>query len=130
MTVLCRLDEIEDGRGRGFTVEDEGAPRDIFVVRKGASAYGYRNVCPHAARRLDEWDEDEFTNPTGEYIQCTSHDARFRIEDGLCFAGPTRGKKLKPIEVRVDDEGRVILISLQWETVSIAQMLAERRSRD
>lgn len=130
MTILCRLDDIEDGKGRGFTVEVHGIPRDIFVVRKGSSAYGYRNVCPHAARRLDHWDEDEFTDPTGEYIQCSSHDARFRIEDGVCFAGPTRGKSLKPVPVHIDDDGRVILTPFQWESVSIAQILAELRSRD
>ena len=130
MTILCHLDEIEDGKGRGFTVEVEGVPREIFIVRKGTSAYGYRNVCPHAARRLDHWTPDEFTTPAGDYIQCSSHDARFRIEDGLCIAGPTRGEQLKPISIDIDGDGRVILASLDWESVSIAQFLAERRSQD
>jgi nitrite reductase/ring-hydroxylating ferredoxin subunit len=130
MTILCRLDEIDDGKGRGFTVEAGGVPREIFIVRKGTSVYGYRNVCPHAARRLDHWEPDEFTTPTGDYIQCTSHDARFQIEDGLCIAGPTRGKRLKPISVHIDDDGCVILATLDWESVSIARFLADRRSRD
>ncbi len=109
MTILCRLDKIEDGKGRAFTVEVDGAAHNIFVVRKGSLAYGYRNICPHAARRLDHWVEDEFTNPTGEYIQCSSHDARFRIEDGVCFNGPIPGESLKPVPVSVDDDGHVIL---------------------
>ena len=110
MSALCRLEEIEDGTGRGFTVELDGIRRDIFVVRKGSSVFGYRNLCPHAARRLD-WPEDEFTIEKAEYIVCTNHDARFRIEDGVCFAGPCRGQKLKPVPVRVGDDGCVTLAS-------------------
>jgi len=107
---LCRLDEIDDGKGRGFNIEIDGIRRNIFVVRKGSAAYGYRNICPHAARRID-WDPDDFTDPTGEYILCSNHDARFRIEDGVCFAGPCRGQRLNPVSVRVDVNGFVVLAS-------------------
>ncbi len=109
-TILCRLDEIEDRKGRGFYVEVDGVQRNIFVVRKGSSAYAYRNRCPHTARRID-CDPDEFTDPTGEYILCANHDARFRIEDGVCFAGPCLGEALKPVPIHVDADGRVMLIS-------------------
>ncbi len=128
--ILCPLDDIQDGQGRNFTVKAEGALRDIFVVRKGASVFGYRNVCPHAARRLDHWEPDEFTTPSGDYIQCSSHDSRFQIEDGLCIAVPCRGKRLKPVSVQIDDQGRIVLASLDWTSPSIAQRLAEWRSRD
>ena len=110
MTDLCRLAEIEDGQGRGFTVQVEGGRSNIVVVRKGPAVFGYRNMCPHTGRSLDYF-PDQFMDKTGAYILCLNHDARFRVEDGVCFAGPCLGQRLKPVTVRVNGDGYVTFIT-------------------
>lgn len=105
---LCRLDEIEDGEARGFTVDLEGGPRDIFVVRDGERVYGYANACPHQGTPLD-WTPDRFMTEDGAYIVCATHGAMFKIEDGDCIAGPCAGDRLQRVSVALDAEGRVCL---------------------
>lgn len=102
---LCHIDELPDRAGRGFSV---GEGETIFLVRRGQSIYAYRNVCPHKGLNLD-WVPDRFMDTSGEYIHCANHDALFRVEDGLCIAGPCRGARLKAIAFRVSDDGAVAL---------------------
>lgn len=96
--VLCRLEDIPDGEGRGF--ELDGGGDDIFVVRRGDRVHGYVNSCPHAASSLD-WVENQFMNLDKSRILCATHGAEFSIEDGYCVLGPCRGKSLAPVAVSV-----------------------------
>jgi nitrite reductase/ring-hydroxylating ferredoxin subunit len=43
------------------------------------------------------WMPDQFLDLEGRYIQCATHGALFRFEDGLCLAGPCPGKRLEPV---------------------------------
>lgn len=107
MQRLCAFDELEENTGRGFSVRLAGADSQIFVVRRGGRVYGYLNVCPHRGTSLD-WLPDQFFDPEREYLQCATHDARFRVEDGYCVAGPCSGKRLTAVAVTVVD-GQVVL---------------------
>ncbi len=112
--VLCRLEDIEDGEGKGFTLTRDGARQEIFVVRDGAQVYGYRNLCPHAGSALD-WQPDRFMNGDGSYVMCHTHGALFRIEDGYCVAGPCAGKSLTPVPVALDAAGGIRLAMKEQE---------------
>jgi nitrite reductase/ring-hydroxylating ferredoxin subunit len=101
--LLCRLEELPEGSSRGFTVEVASGRDDIFLVRKHGRLFGYRNTCPHTGSPLD-WVPDQFLNLDGELIQCATHDALFRIEDGLCIAGPCAGKALSPVTIEIRDD--------------------------
>lgn len=106
--VLCRLDDIEDGAAKGFTLET-GAPwRDIFVVREGEAVFGYVNACPHLGTPLD-WTPDRFISDETGLILCSTHGALFEIADGYCIAGPCAGQSLQPVPVAVDRRRRIIL---------------------
>jgi nitrite reductase/ring-hydroxylating ferredoxin subunit len=98
--VLCRLDDIPDGEGKGLTVDTRGGEREIMIVRKGGDAYGYLNSCPHAWVQLD-WSPDRFMNRDKTHIMCATHGAMFEIETGRCVAGPCLGDKLMPFPVKV-----------------------------
>jgi len=102
--VLCALDDLADPGSKGFAV---GA-REIFVVRRGAAVHGYENSCPHTGSPLD-WMPDQFLNLDGDLIQCSTHHALFRIEDGACVAGPCTGRGLQPVGVAVI-EGQVVVV--------------------
>ena len=98
--ILCRLDEIEDGEARGFTIGAGSEARDIFVVREGERVFGYVNSCPHIGTPLD-WVPDQFMTADGGHIICATHGALFQIEDGICIGGPCHGDRLKTVEVAV-----------------------------
>ncbi|MCH7634488.1 MAG: Rieske (2Fe-2S) protein [Proteobacteria bacterium] len=107
--VLCRLDDIEDGQGKGFTLGQGPEAREIFVVREGARVFGYVNSCPHLGTPLD-WQSDRFILDDSGLIMCATHGALFEIADGFCVDGPCVGKNLEPVPVVIDADGRVRLV--------------------
>ena len=112
--VLCKLDDIEDGQAKGFTlVEEPGGAgpgaREIFVVREDDRVFGYVNSCPHQGTPLN-WQDDRFISDDSGLILCASHGALFEIEDGACVSGPCAGQALKAVALALDVEGRVVLI--------------------
>ncbi len=97
---LCALEEIADGRGRGFELEVEGRVLRLFAVRRGGAVYAYWNRCPHRGTPLD-WISDEFFDHEGRHLVCSTHGAIFLVEDGSCLAGPCAGDALIPVETVV-----------------------------
>jgi len=97
---LCALEELPDGASRGFTVDTAAGVQDIFVVHKNRQVVAYHNSCPHTGGPLD-WVPDQFLSLDRSEIQCATHDARFRIDDGVCIAGPCAGKRLSPVRAVV-----------------------------
>ncbi len=108
--VLCRLEQIEDGEAKGFTLGEGPEQCDILVVRDGEHAYGYVNSCPHTGTPLD-WTPDKFMSEDDAYLMCHTHGALFQIADGTCIAGPCAGDSLTPVPVEIDGEGRVVLLA-------------------
>lgn len=106
--VLCRLEDIEDGQAKGFTLGRGAEQRDILVARRGDAVFGYLNVCPHQGSPLD-WVPDRFVCARTGLLLCATHGARFRIEDGVCVAGPCPGARLQPVSVARDSENRIVL---------------------
>ncbi|MGB0714117.1 MAG: Rieske (2Fe-2S) protein [Gammaproteobacteria bacterium] len=105
---LCALDEIPEPGAKGFTVGSGVLARELFVVREAGEVRAYLNSCPHTGSPLD-WMPDQFLSLDGREIQCATHDARFRIADGLCTSGPCVGASLTPCDVELSN-GAVWLI--------------------
>ena len=100
---LCRTDEIADPGSRGFSLQLAGESLELLVVKREGRAYAYRNRCPHTGVNL-EWRPDQFLDPSEVYIQCATHGALFRIEDGFCQRGPCAGQSLQPLALRQEGE--------------------------
>ncbi|MEQ8284074.1 Rieske (2Fe-2S) protein [Thalassospira sp.] len=98
-TVLCKLSDLDATGAKGLHLGDKG----IFVVRSDQGVFGYVNSCPHVGVPLD-MEPDEFISEFGGEIICSTHGARFRIEDGECISGPCMGDVLEPVAVYVQDE--------------------------
>lgn len=96
--LLCRADEIAEGRGRSFVFGRGTDQRRVFIVRHRGILHAYDNTCPHAGTPLD-FMPGRFFDPSGTLLQCATHGAQFRIEDGYCVAGPCTGKRLRPVLV-------------------------------
>lgn len=93
---LCRKDELPDPGSRGFSLQLGGETLELLLVKRAGRVYAYRNRCPHTGVNL-EWREDQFLDPSEGYIQCATHGALFRIEDGFCLRGPCAGQSLQPL---------------------------------
>ena len=111
-TSLCRLQDIEDPGCREYTIRIEPEHEQaIFLVRQGEQVFGYINSCPHTLVALN-WQPEVFLNLEKDYIQCGTHGALFRIEDGYCVRGPCSGASLLAIPVRISSDGQIRLESM------------------
>ncbi|MEJ2462807.1 MAG: Rieske 2Fe-2S domain-containing protein [Candidatus Thiodiazotropha sp.] len=99
---LCCIDDLTDPGSRGFSLELPGEVLDLVLVKRGDRLLAYRNRCPHTGVNL-EWRADQFLDPSECYIQCATHGALFRIEDGHCLRGPCVGQQLQPLKLTVED---------------------------
>ena len=99
---LCRLEEIPEQQAKGFDIQTSSGVRHIFLVNLKNQLYGYINRCPHTGVNLD-WMPDQFLDSSGILIQCATHGALFRIEDGLCTFGPCSGDTLTPVTLKIQD---------------------------
>ncbi len=99
--ILCRVDEIAEGTARSFVIGGGTARRDIVVARKDGHIFAYENSCPHEGTPLETF-PDKFLNQDGSLFVCSTHGARFRIEDGFCVSGPCEGKALMSVAVLIE----------------------------
>jgi len=89
---ILNISELEEGTSRGIEINN----RYLFAVKKDEQIYVYWNRCPHLGTPL-EWEEHRFLNQDGALIQCSTHGALFRIDDGECLVGPCQGKYLQAV---------------------------------
>jgi len=73
----------------------------LFVVHKDGAFTAYINSCPHTGVNL-EWQQDQFLDLDNAFIQCSTHDALFEVDSGICIAGPCVGDSLEPVELVIE----------------------------
>lgn len=105
--VLCRLDALPTHGARGFDPLDDGHD-SMFVVRRGATLYGYLDRCPHYGDTRLPWRKDAYLDAAGDAIVCSSHGARFDIVSGRCTLGPCLGQALVRVPLEVSPTGDVL----------------------
>lgn len=111
---VCKFEDLEDPGSMGFDLPDTGDQRGIFIIKKDGRVYGYVNSCPHTGANL-EWQEHQFLDMDKAFIQCSTHDAIFEIDTGLCIQGPCAGDCLTAIGVSVDyesDPNGIVMVDL------------------
>ena len=79
--------------------------REALILRDEAGVVrAYLNRCQHLPIPLDGGSR-RFLSPDGQYLQCGTHGAHYRREDGLCVRGPCVGSSLQALDLeRVGDE--------------------------
>jgi nitrite reductase/ring-hydroxylating ferredoxin subunit len=92
----CAVDAIPDPGARGFVIHSPRGPLAILVARRGPEVFAYFNVCPHTGVNLD-WVPDRFLDVTSRFLQCATHGALFRLQDGFCIDGPCAGRSLRAV---------------------------------
>lgn len=104
---LCALADIEDGGSAAFTITVQQRPLELLAIRRESRVFVYVNACPHWGSPLDLY-PGRFLNREKTLIQCSTHGARFRIEDGYCLSGPCLGASLEAVPCAVRDAEVVI----------------------
>ena len=99
---LCDSEDIAEGTARGFVIGEGAIRRDIVLIRKHGTLHAYVNSCPHQLTPLETF-PDKFLNEDGSLLVCSTHGARFRVEDGFCVSGPCQGKNLSAIPHEIRD---------------------------
>ncbi len=105
--LLCELDSLSDPSSRGFSIPWQERHLDLLLVRRGHQVFAYVNSCPHTGANLD-WVPDQFLAAEGKHIQCATHGALFRLQDGYCVSGPCAGQSLTPVALEILDGGVVV----------------------
>ncbi|WP_297178333.1 Rieske 2Fe-2S domain-containing protein [Thermomonas sp.] len=81
----------------------DGDVESLILYREpNGGVRAWRNICPHAGRRLDYAPGKFLRTKKGE-LMCAVHGATFELPEGLCVVGPCRGECLRAVAVRVDD---------------------------
>jgi nitrite reductase/ring-hydroxylating ferredoxin subunit len=107
-TVVCRAEDVPEGSARSFVIGEGHDRRDVVLVRRLGVLRAYLNSCPHQGTPLETF-ADRFLSTDGELMICSTHGARFRVDDGVCVSGPCLGKALLPIDVVAGEDGWVAL---------------------
>jgi nitrite reductase/ring-hydroxylating ferredoxin subunit len=87
----------------GFELDIDGSAVNLFVVHRDGRFSAYINSCPHTGANL-EWLDNQFLDMDNTFIQCSTHDALFDIDSGLCVAGPCVGDSLHSVTLSQHDE--------------------------
>lgn len=93
---LCRRDDIADNRCKEFSLDEIDPPLELFLVHRNRHIYAYHNRCPHTGINLN-WQPDQFMDITDHFLQCSTHGALFRVDDGHCVRGPCAGASLQAL---------------------------------
>ena len=101
--LLCRVGDIGESQAQGFQVGEGAQRRDVVLVCRAGVFRAYVNSCPHQGMPLETF-PDKFLSQDGSLLICSTHGARFRVEDGVCVSGPCQGKGLKTIALVVESE--------------------------
>lgn len=95
--MIGTLEQLHRCEALEFELPD-GEPAFALIDRGRVRAY--RNRCPHRGVTLN-WVPGRFLDSDGRYLQCATHGALFRPEDGVCVAGPCVGERLPALAVTI-----------------------------
>ena len=93
---LPSLDSLPDNHTKSFVIYELTPPLDIILIHHCGQHYAYIDQCPHFGVSLN-WKPDQYYDVENHYLQCSTHGAKFQIDNGLCIYGPCHGAFLKSI---------------------------------
>jgi len=96
---LCLLSDLEEMQTIELTIEE----RKLFAIRQDNQLFAYWNSCPHMGIPLN-WMPEKFLDLDGVFLQCSSHGALFKVDDGECVGGPCVGDHLSPVTLKRDGD--------------------------
>lgn len=108
---ICHVDDVQPGTSLGWRESPFGQD-ELFLVSHGGRLYGYRNSCPHWPGSTLPFKSGQYLDREARHIICSGHGALFNITTGLCVRGPCLGQKLSALELEIDPEGSVFVLTI------------------
>ena len=102
-TKLIDTHSLPSYAAREFTLESNSTPVNLFVININKNYFAYVNRCPHTGVTLN-WQPDQFFDIDNHFIQCSTHGALFRFDDGYCVRGPCVGTKLQSLPLKIEND--------------------------
>lgn len=99
---ICDLSDLPEYGAKGYTHHVDGKEYSIIVALINGQVFAYINRCPHTGVNLD-WMPNEFLDVSGQLLQCATHGALFRMDDGFCVHGPCVGRSLSKVEYEINN---------------------------
>jgi nitrite reductase/ring-hydroxylating ferredoxin subunit len=91
--------------------QPNGLPQEAIVLLDAAGMLrAYVNRCQHLPIPLDGG-SGRFLTDDGRFLQCGTHGARYRLEDGMCVDGPCGGRALESLEFEVQGDAIVLIFA-------------------
>lgn len=100
---LIDKNSIASFAAKEFSIESESMPVNIFIININNHYFAYENSCPHTGVTLN-WQPDQFFDIENHFIQCSTHGALFRFDDGYCVRGPCAGLKLNNLALKIEND--------------------------
>lgn len=75
---VCKVSEIEEGKGRAFEIDGQ----DIAVFRTVDGFHAIRDFCKHRGGILSQGELD------GTTVTCPDHGWKYDVTSGQCFSNP------------------------------------------
>ena len=108
---------LSPGKCKVFLYKNNTLSYEIFLIRItkkvekiSESLFAFKNICPHQKIPLD-LNPGIFLNYDKNAIQCSTHGALFRIEDGFCFRGPCLGKSLEKVTFKINNDKIIFFVN-------------------
>jgi len=104
---ICQQAQLVQGSTLEFEIIQDSTelgtmPLTGFMFLHEGNPLAYLNRCPHLGIELN-WMPGRFMDTDNQFIQCSSHGALFRPDNGECISGPCQGDALTALEVRISD---------------------------
>ncbi|MBL6959324.1 MAG: Rieske 2Fe-2S domain-containing protein [Rhodospirillales bacterium] len=100
---ICSVTEIEDNNAINVIAVVDGKQRNVMAAKWDGTVYVYLNSCPHTGAPLD-FIPGKFLSMDKKHLQCSTHGALFRFDDGYCIFGPCTEESLTPLSFEIRDE--------------------------
>lgn len=98
---LCTIKDLDATGAIG--IERNSPPFEIVVVGSKQKLQGYVNSCPHMGTPL-EMSPGKFLDETKTQLICSTHGARFNVNNGICTFGPCKGQALQTVKLHIFGE--------------------------
>ena len=100
---LAKSETIPNNSARDFSIGQEQNAIELFVIHVNGRFFAYLNRCPHTGVNLN-WQPGQFFDIYNQFIQCSTHGALFRFEDGFCVRGPCAGANLQSLPLQIEND--------------------------
>jgi nitrite reductase/ring-hydroxylating ferredoxin subunit len=108
---VCARGELTQGMVRALELPrgSDGRPREALVLLGGdGEPRAYLNRCRHLPIPIDGGSKRYLTE-RGEHLLCGTHGALYRLDDGVCVAGPCLHLALEKLPI-LEENGMLYLL--------------------